>query len=52
MVKAIPRGEFFRALVSIPCFYILRTVNAIFMLEAIWTEYILKKPLLVYEKGH
>lgn len=52
MVKAIQRGEFFRALVSIPCFFILRTVNSIFMLEAIWTEYILKKPLLVYEKGH
>lgn len=52
MVKAIPRGEFFRALVSIPCFFILRTVNGIYMLKAIWTEYILKKPLLVYEKGH
>lgn len=52
MVKAIQRKEFFRVLVSIACFFILRTVNAIFMLEAIWTDYILNKPLLVYEKGH
>lgn len=52
MIKAIPRGEGFKALISIPCFFILRIVNAMFMLEAVWTEYILKKPLLVYEKGH
>ena len=41
-----------RALASLPSFFVLRTVNGFFMLEAIVTELLLRRPLLVYEKGH
>jgi len=52
LVAAWRRGEVVRALVSLPCFFVLRTVNGFFMLEALWTELVLRRPLLVYEKGH
>ena len=52
LVAAWRRGEVVRALVSLPCFFVLRTVNGFFMLEAIVTEVVLRRPLLVYEKGH
>lgn len=41
-----------RILASIPSFFVLRTVNSLFMLEAFWTELILQKRFAVYEKGH
>lgn len=49
---AMKRREITRLLVSFPAFFLLRTVNGLFMLEAIWSELILKKSLTVYEKGH
>ena len=52
LVAAWRRGEVVRALVSLPSFFVLRTVNGFFMLEALWTELVLRRPLLVYEKGH
>lgn len=52
VVAARRRGEVGRALLSLPCFFVLRTVNSFFMLEALWTEVVLRTPLLVYEKGH
>lgn len=52
LTKAWGRGEVWRALASMPSFFVLRTVNAVYMLEAIVTEVVLRKPLLVYEKGH
>lgn len=48
---ALPRGELGRALASIPAFFVLRTVNAVFFLGAAWAE-LRGRPLLVYEKGH
>jgi cellulose synthase/poly-beta-1,6-N-acetylglucosamine synthase-like glycosyltransferase len=50
--RAYRRGEFWRALASIPSFFVIRIVNCFFVLEAIWSEYIVGRPLLVYEKGH
>lgn len=52
LVAAWRRGEVGRALLSLPSFFVLRTVNGFFMLEAIFTELVLRRPLLVYEKGH
>lgn len=52
LVKAWQRHEFGRALVSLPCFLIVRLVNSYFILCAVWSEYVLGKSLLVYEKGH
>ncbi|MFA6574088.1 MAG: glycosyltransferase family 2 protein [Nocardioides sp.] len=52
MVAAWRRGEVGRALASLPAFFVLRAVNGFFMLEALWTEVVLRRPLLVYEKGH
>ncbi len=49
---ATSRREVVRALVSLPAFWVLRIVNAISFLEALWTEVILRRPLRVYEKGH
>jgi len=52
LVAGWRRGEVGRALVSLPCFFVLRALNGFFMLEALWTEVVLRRPLLVYEKGH
>jgi cellulose synthase/poly-beta-1,6-N-acetylglucosamine synthase-like glycosyltransferase len=52
MYKAVQRKEILKALASVPCFFILRLVNSVFLLKAIWLEIIVRKPLLVYEKGH
>jgi cellulose synthase/poly-beta-1,6-N-acetylglucosamine synthase-like glycosyltransferase len=50
--QAASRNEFWRALASIPAFFVLRVINCVFVLEAIWSELVLRRPLLVYEKGH
>jgi len=50
--KAIKRREVIRVLSSIPAFFVLRTANGIFLLEAIWSEVIKKRSFNVYEKGH
>lgn len=52
LIAGAKRGEFLRALSGLPCFAVLRIYNAIHMLRAVWAELIVKKPLLVYEKGH
>ena len=52
LVQAAQRGEFWRAFCSIPAFFVLRVVNCVFVLEAIWSELVVRRPLLVYEKGH
>ena len=49
---AIARRELGQALTSLPSFFILRLVNSIFILEALWTEMVLHRQLKVYEKGH
>jgi biofilm PGA synthesis N-glycosyltransferase PgaC len=51
-IKAVERGEFLRALASVPGFLVQRILNGVFMLRALWTELIVHRPLLVYEKGH
>jgi cellulose synthase/poly-beta-1,6-N-acetylglucosamine synthase-like glycosyltransferase len=50
--KAASRGEFWRATASIPSFFVIRIVNCFFVLEAIWSEFIIGRRLLLYEKGH
>jgi biofilm PGA synthesis N-glycosyltransferase PgaC len=52
VVGAWPRRELGKALVSIPAFFVLRTVNALFFLKAVWTELVRGQRLAVYEKGH
>jgi len=52
LTQAIKRKEFLKAVVSIPSFFVLRVVNSVFVLEAIWSELIMKRQFLVYEKGH
>jgi poly-beta-1,6-N-acetyl-D-glucosamine synthase len=52
LFKAAQRGELLKALTSLPGFLVLRQVNAMFMVKALWAELILNKPLRVYEKGH
>ena len=52
LVKGARRGELGRVLLSLPCFLVMRFVNAVFMLRAAWSEFVLNRTLLVYEKGH
>jgi hypothetical protein len=52
MAGALPRGEGRKALASVPSFFILRTVNAVFFLLAVWTELVRGRRFQIYEKGH
>ncbi len=52
LAGAIPRRETRRALASLPAFFVLRTVNAVFFLRAFWFEVVLRRSFLTYEKGH
>lgn len=52
LVGAVPRGETRRALASMPAFFVLRTVNAVFFLSAVWSEMVMGKGFHRYEKGH
>jgi poly-beta-1,6-N-acetyl-D-glucosamine synthase len=46
------RRELGRVLMSVPSFFVLRFVNAAFLLRALWLELVMRRPLRVYEKGH
>lgn len=50
--KGLQRGELGKVLVSLPCFFILRVFNGVFMLAAVWSEVVMGRRLQVYEKGH
>ena len=52
LMQASKRNEFWKALASVPAFFVLRLVNCVFVLEAIWSEFIVGRRLAVYEKGH
>ncbi len=52
LMGAAGRGEIPRALVSLPAFFVLRTVNGAFFLRAAWAELLAKRPLRIYQKGH
>jgi hypothetical protein len=41
-----------RALASLPAFFVLRTVNAVYFLKATWMELVMKRSFTTYEKGH
>lgn len=50
--EARERHEVGRVLASIPSFFVLRTVNAFFLVEALFSEIVLGRKMLTYEKGH
>jgi biofilm PGA synthesis N-glycosyltransferase PgaC len=52
LVGAARRREIGRALASVPAFFVLRTVNALFFLRAALAEFVLGRSFHVYEKGH
>jgi hypothetical protein len=52
LYKAVQRKEVGLAISSLPGFFILRFVNGVFLLKAFWLEMVVRKPLMVYEKGH
>lgn len=52
LVFAARRREVGKALASLPGFLVLRFLNAALMLQAAWREFVVRQPLLVYEKGH
>jgi biofilm PGA synthesis N-glycosyltransferase PgaC len=52
LLAAWGRGEFFRALTSLPAFFVLRLINGYLLLKALVLEVVLRRPLTTYEKGH
>ncbi|MCU0242479.1 MAG: glycosyltransferase family 2 protein [Vicinamibacteria bacterium] len=52
LAGAAARGEIGRALVSLPAFFVLRFINALYFLKAAANEWLLKHSLHTYEKGH
>jgi len=52
LAGAVRRKEVGRAMASVPAFFILRTVNAMFFLNAVISEFVLRRSFRVYEKGH
>jgi biofilm PGA synthesis N-glycosyltransferase PgaC len=52
LAGAARRGEVGKALASLPAFFVLRVVNAIFIVQALWQVLVRKQPMRVYEKGH
>lgn len=52
LYRASQRGEVGKALASIPGFFVLRFVNAWYVLVALWREVITKNRLATFEKGH
>jgi biofilm PGA synthesis N-glycosyltransferase PgaC len=52
LAGAAPRREVGRAIASLPAFFVLRTVNAVFFLRAVCAELLLGRSFHVYEKGH
>jgi cellulose synthase/poly-beta-1,6-N-acetylglucosamine synthase-like glycosyltransferase len=52
LYSASKRNEVGPALLSLPSFFVLRLVNALEMLRALFSEVVLRKSFLVYEKGH
>jgi biofilm PGA synthesis N-glycosyltransferase PgaC len=51
-VAARRHGGTRQVLMSLPAFFVLRLANAVFMVHAAVRELVLRRPLLVYEKGH
>jgi cellulose synthase/poly-beta-1,6-N-acetylglucosamine synthase-like glycosyltransferase len=49
---ALQHKQVRKAAGSVPAFFVLRVVNGLFLLEAVWNELLFGTPLLVYEKGH
>lgn len=52
MAGAIPRREAWRALACTPAFVVLRFLNTAHFLEALWSEVVRHRRMVVYEKGH
>lgn len=52
VLGAYRRRELGKALMSVPSYFVLRLLNGVMMLNALVRECVLRKPLLVYEKGH
>jgi cellulose synthase/poly-beta-1,6-N-acetylglucosamine synthase-like glycosyltransferase len=52
LVGAASRREVCKALLSYPAFFVLRMVNGVMMLKALWSQLVARKTLSVYEKGH
>lgn len=52
LVQGVKRKEVGKVLASLPAYFVLRFVNSVFLLRAIFSEVVLKKTLNVYVKGH
>ncbi|MGH9259395.1 MAG: glycosyltransferase [Acidimicrobiales bacterium] len=52
LAEAVRRREVGRALLSLPAFFVLRLVNALYFLRAASAELLLGRSFRTYEKGH
>lgn len=46
------RGETRKALASLPAFWVMRFINAAYMLRAFWNEFLSNRRMHTFEKGH
>ena len=49
---ALSRGELGRALLTYPAFFVLRMLNSVEFVKALWLELVMRRSLKDYEKGH
>lgn len=52
LVAARKRGEIRKALAGLPGFFVLRFVNSFFVFRAFWNEFVARRSLKTFEKGH
>lgn len=52
LYTGIRKREGVRVLFSFPSFVVIRILNSVFILEAFWSELVMRKRLMYYEKGH
>ena len=52
LLEARRRGQSWRVLLDLPAFMVLRLVNSLFFIEAVWSEVLMRRRLDTYEKGH
>ena len=52
LIMAAQRGETRKAIASLPAFWLMRFINSFYVVQAFWNEFIVRRSLGTFEKGH
>jgi cellulose synthase/poly-beta-1,6-N-acetylglucosamine synthase-like glycosyltransferase len=52
LIKGFKIKSLRQVIISLPCFFVLRTLNSIMLYKAFISEFVFRKSFHVYEKGH